>query len=102
MAGDALANVQSDIASLSQQGLVMVSEIDYYKSYINDIRQIDNTYLEVDTCDVWTNDTYNKSTGELVDSQGPDLLPQTITIQQIDSNWYITDVQFFDAPAFCQ
>lgn len=102
MAGNALASVQNDIASLSQQGLVMISEIDYYKSYINDIRQIDNTHLEVDTCEVWTNDAYNKSTGELVDSQGPDLLPQTITIQQIDSNWYITDVQFFDAPAFCQ
>jgi hypothetical protein len=102
MAGDALANVQSDIASLSQQGLVMISEIDYYKSYISDISQIDTTHLEVDTCEVWTNDAYNKSTGELVDSQGPELLPQTITIQQINSNWYITDVQFFDAPAFCQ
>jgi hypothetical protein len=102
MAGDALANVQEDIASLNQQGLVMISEIDYYQSYINDIRQIDSTHFEVDTCEVWTNDAYNKSTGELVDSQGPDLLPQTITIQQIDSNWYITDVQFFDAPAFCQ
>lgn len=102
MAVRALAGVQKDIASLNQQGLLMISEIDYYKSFINDIRQIDDTHLEVDTCEVWTNDTYKKSTGELVDSQGPELLPQTITIQQIDSNWYITDVQFFDAPAFCQ
>jgi hypothetical protein len=29
------------------------------------------------------------------------LIPQTITIQQQDSTWYITSVQFHDAPAFC-
>ena len=101
MAGDVLSSLQDEIASLSQQGLVMISELDYYQSYISDIRMINNTQLEVDTCEVWTNDTYDKSTGEVVDSQGPALVPQTITIQQIDSNWYITDVQFFDPPAFC-
>jgi len=102
MTGDVLASLQNNIASLSQQGLVMISEIDYYKSFISDIRVIEDTHLEVDTCEVWTNDTYSKSTGEVVNSEGPALIPQTITIQQLDSNWYITDVQFFDAPAFCQ
>jgi len=101
MAGDVLTSLENEIASLSQQGLVMISELDYYESFINDIRVIDNTHLEVDTCEVWTNDTYSKSTGEVVSSEGPALVPQTITIQQIDSNWYITDVQFYDPPAFC-
>lgn len=101
MAGDVLASLENDIASLSQQGLVMISQIDYYQSYIHDIRALDNSHIEVDTCEVWTDETYDKSSGELVDSQGPTLLPQTITIQQIDSNWYITAVQFYDAPAFC-
>lgn len=102
MTGDVLASLEQNIASLSQQGLVLISEIDYYESFINDIRQISSTEIEVDTCEVWTDNTYDKSTGELVDSQGPDLVPQTITIQQINSNWYITDVQFYDPPAFCQ
>ena len=101
MAGDVLSSLENEIASLSQQGFVMISELDYYQSFINDIRVIDNTHLEVDTCEVWTNDTYDKSTGEVVDSQGPELVPQTITIQQLDSNWYITNVQFYDVPAFC-
>jgi hypothetical protein len=101
MTGDVLANLQNNIASLSQQGLVMVSEIDYYESYINDIRVVNNAQLEVDTCEVWTNNTYDRSTGELVASDGPALIPQTITIEQIDSNWFITAVQFYDAPAFC-
>jgi len=101
MTGDVLTTLEDNIASLSQQGLVMISQIDYYQSFIGDIRPLDDTHIEVDTCEVWTNETYNKSSGELVDSEGPTLLPQTITIQQIDSNWYITAVQFYDAPAFC-
>jgi hypothetical protein len=101
MAGEVLASLESSLAELNQQGLVMISEIDYYQSYINDIRVITNTRIEVDTCEVWTNTIYRASDGEPVDSDGPMLLPQTITIEQLDSNWYITTVQFFDAPSFC-
>jgi hypothetical protein len=101
LAGQALSDTAADIDSLNQQGLVSNSEIDYYQSYINDIRTINNSQLEVDTCEVWTTNTYQTSDGQLVDSTGPDLLPQTITIQQQNGNWYITNVAFFDAPAFC-
>jgi hypothetical protein len=101
MAGEAFSSLENEINSLRQQELVMIAELDYYESFIHDIRVINNTTLEVDTCEVWAYDTYDRSTGELVDSQGPDLTPQTITIQQLDSNWYITNVEFFDAPAFC-
>jgi hypothetical protein len=101
MQGNILTTLQNDIASLQQQGLVVISEIDYYESFINDIRVVNNSQIEVDTCEVWTNNTYQQSDGQLVNSDGPTLLPQTITIQQLDSNWYITDVQFFDATAFC-
>ncbi len=101
MSGQELADLNADIASLNQQGLVSISEIDYYRSYINDIRQISDSQIEVDTCEVWTTDTYQQSDGQLVNSAGPDLLPQTITIQQQNGNWFITNVNFLDAPAFC-
>ena len=101
MAGNVLAALEDNIASLNQQGLVVISEIDYYQSFINDIRVINNTQIEVDTCEVWTNTTYRLSDGEPVAQDGPALTPQTITIQQIDSNWLITAVQFYDPPAFC-
>ncbi|MCP4420790.1 MAG: hypothetical protein GY805_29625 [Chloroflexi bacterium] len=29
-------------------------------------------------------------------------LPQTITIEQFTNGWYITDILFYEAPAFCQ
>lgn len=102
LAGDLLSGLETSIEALNDQGLVQLSEIDYYKSYIADIRLISNTHLEVDTCEVWTTATYRRSDGALASSDGPTLLPQTITIQQFESGWFITGVVFLDAPAFCQ
>ncbi len=101
MTGPILESLSLEINSLNQQGLISLSEIDYYDSYINDIRVINNALIEVDTCEVWTTNTYRLSDSQLIDSQGPDLLPQTITIEQIKESWFITTVDFFDAPAFC-
>jgi hypothetical protein len=91
MTGPLLDSLTNEINALNQQGLISLSEIDYYQSYIHDIRVVNNTLLEVDTCEVWTTNTYRQS----------DVLPQTITIEQIDGNWFITTVDFLQAPAFC-
>jgi len=101
MTGQILEDLSTDIDSLNQQGLASISEIDYYESYINDIRLINNAQIEVDTCEVWTTNTYQRSDGQLVESTGPSLLPQTVTIEQLNGSWFITAVNFFDAPAFC-
>ena len=101
MAGDMLQSLMSDIDSLNAQDLVAVSEIDYYESYISDIRVLSETHLEVDTCEVWTTSTYQRSNGELIESGQPALLPQTITIEQLNGEWFITSVTFHNAPAFC-
>lgn len=101
MRGPILDSLTAEIDSLRQQGMVSLSEIDYYESYINDIRVVNDALIEVDTCEVWTTNTYRLSDSQLVDSQGPSLLPQTITIEQVNGNWYITTVDFLDAPAFC-
>jgi hypothetical protein len=101
MTGDILQSLTADIDSLNTRGLVSISEIDYYESYIHDIRVLSETNIEVDTCEVWTTSTYQRSNGELIESGQPDLLPQTITIQQLNGEWFITSVIFHDAPAFC-
>ncbi|RPI93512.1 MAG: hypothetical protein EHM40_09620 [Chloroflexi bacterium] len=44
---------------------------------------------------------YDDLPDEANESQGPELLPQTITIEQMNGSWFITTVDFFDAPAFC-
>ncbi|MBK8780626.1 MAG: matrixin family metalloprotease [Anaerolineales bacterium] len=101
MAGDIFTVLESEISGLNQQGLVQISEIDFYKSNISDIRVINNSNIEVDTCEVWSTNIYQRSDGSLVQSTDPRLLPQTITIQKLDQGWFITNVNFFDAPAFC-
>jgi hypothetical protein len=102
MTGPIYESLAAEISSLNQQGLVSISEIDYYQSYINDIRVINNALLEVDTCEVWTTHTYRGADGQLLDSTGPELLPQTITIEQLNGGWFITNVEFFSAPSFCR
>ena len=101
MAGPMLATLTDDINALNEQGLISVSEIDYYNSYIHDIRVVNDNLIEVDTCEVWTTNTYRLSDGALAESQGPELLPQSITIEQSNGSWFITNVTFHDAPAFC-
>jgi hypothetical protein len=101
LAGNLFNDLEKDIDSLNQQGLVQISEINYYQSYIDDIRIINQQQLEVDSCETWTTNTYRRADEALVQSSGPDLLPQTITIQNVNGGWFITNVEFFDAPAFC-
>jgi hypothetical protein len=87
---------------LNQQGIVQISEIDFYQSYINDIRVISNTNIEVDTCEVWSTNIYQRSDGALIQGTDPRLLPQTITIQKLEQAGSSPKSTFFDAPAFCQ
>ena len=101
MTGSVLDDLRADIESLNAQGLASISEIDYYESYIHDIHVLRDTQIEVDTCEVWTTSIYRRSDGELVQSGEPTLLPQTITIEQLDGGWFITSVTFHNAPAFC-
>jgi hypothetical protein len=100
-AGSVLQNVQDAINENNSQGIVQVSELDFYESYIEDIRVINNDRLDVDTCETWSTATYRLSDGAFVSSEGPVLLPQTITIERLADGWFITDVVFYDAPAFC-
>jgi predicted Zn-dependent protease len=102
LTGDILANLEAEIASLSQQGLVEIADIDYFKSYIADIKIINNAQIEVKTCEVWTTRLYRKSDGVLMQDNEAKLLPQTITIQKLAQGWFITAVNFEAAPAFCK
>lgn len=102
MSGRVAQQLQEQINNLNEQGLVQISAIDYYQSYIAAIRVISNSQIEVDSCEVWQTTIYRRSDARPVQSDGPTLLPQTILLQRLDTGWFITDVHFFEAPAFCQ
>jgi hypothetical protein len=100
-AGDVLVDVQNAINNNINEGVVQISELDFYESYIEEIRIVNNNRLDVDTCETWSTATYRLSDGAFLDSEGPTLLPQTITIERLTDGWYITNVVFYDAPHFC-
>ncbi len=102
LAGDVFRDLERSILNLNQQGLVEIARIDYFESYIHAIRVISDTLIEVDTCEVWKTEIYNRASGALAQSDGPTLLPQTITMEFVGNGWFITAVDFFDAPAFCR
>jgi len=102
LAGDIYNQLETNIAGLDRQGFVEIAEIDYYQSYIDDIQVVNNDRIDVSTCEVWSTAIYRRSDGALIENTEPTLLPQTITIERINSNWSVTAVEFFEAPAFCR
>lgn len=68
----------------------------------SNVRVISDYYIGVDTCETWTTSVYRYADGALVDSDGPTLLPQTITLEYWDAAWYITQVVFYQDWAFCR
>ena len=96
------ADLEKSINDLNDEGVIEVAKFDSYQSYINDIRVLSKTQIDVDTCEVWSTQLYQRSNGQLSETNGPELLPQTITLEHLDNGWFITNVEFHDAPAFCK
>ena len=102
LSADVLALLEQQITLLNQQGQVQLSTFDYYNSYLADVRLISNRQIEVDSCERWSTAVFDKATGAAVRSTGTQLIPQTITLRQLDIGWRITAVEFREAPAFCR
>lgn len=100
--GDALSALQSRIINYNEQGLAHVANLDQANSYYVNIRLINDNQIEVDTCEYWESTDYNRVTGDLVSSSPKTLVPQTITIEQLNVNsWFITTVSFHTGQSFC-
>lgn len=100
-AQDLLAQEAARINQLNDEGLRQISQFDYYKSYIKEVRVLSQRQIEVDTCEVWTNSVYKVADGTLSSQTPQKLTPQTLTLRQLDIGWFITAVSFYEAPAFC-
>jgi hypothetical protein len=98
--GAALDNLRNSIAQLQAQGLTVQPNAHVDRSYIHDVRPVQPGRIEVDTCEVWSNTYYQNMVP--VRSEGPVVVPQTITIQDYQSQSFIIAVQLYEAPAFCR
>lgn len=98
--GDALQALQGKILDLNSRGVLMDPHFDYNNSYLHDIR-VGQNRIEVDSCEYWSSDYYNRRTGEFVGSDPLALLAQTITIEFLNENFYITGISFHTGQSFC-
>lgn len=99
--GDALQAIRDRIADLNSRGILLEAHFDYENSYIYDIRLTQNDRIEVDSCEYWSNDYYDRQTSVLLGSDSWALVPQTIMIDYLNSDYYITSVAFYTGQAFC-
>jgi hypothetical protein len=96
-----LRSVQSELDNLRNQGLFYVPEIDFDSSSWNGVRLINENKIEVDTCEYWSGDYYNRTDSTYISTVQLHLIPQTITIERFTTGWFITLVAFYNPPHFC-
>jgi hypothetical protein len=99
--GDALQTIQGQIVDLNARGVLLDAHFDSENSYVHDIRVTQNNRIEVDSCEYWSRDYYDRQTGALLTSDSWALVPQTIMIEYLNADFYITSVAFYTGQAFC-
>ena len=99
--GKPLAYMKSEITELLNAGMLVAKLYDESQSYIYDINFVDEYRIEVDSCEIWSLEYYDLWDSSFLGSEGPNLYPQTIVIEQFTDGWYITDILFYDDVAFC-
>lgn len=99
--GDALQTIQTQIADFNSRGILLAASFDSDNSYIDDIRVTGSNRIEVDSCEYWANEYYDRQTGVLLEAASWTLVPQTIMIEYLNKDFYITSVAFYADQAFC-
>jgi|SRR5687768_4870383 hypothetical protein len=98
-----LEELTTAIETTRSAGMYIVPLFDVERSYYVDIRWIHENRIEVDGCEYWSDYYYDMETDELIGTEPLHLVPQTITIDYIpeDEMWFVTEVDFYDPPVFC-
>ncbi|GJM41761.1 MAG: hypothetical protein DHS20C20_20430 [Ardenticatenaceae bacterium] len=99
--GAPLGFMQTEIVDLANQGVIIAKLYDEVQSFIYDIRFINDSMIEVDSCEIWSMELYSVWDSSFLGSEPPALFPQTITIEQFSNGWFITDVAFYETAVFC-
>lgn len=100
-AGDALAVEQAGVARAVEDGLATLNRLDTDRSYIHEAKILDGGIIAVSLCEYWSSQTYERSTGELLQTTEDELLPQTINFQAVDDRLAVTSVAHYQGAAFC-
>jgi hypothetical protein len=100
--GSARQYIESQLATLSQQGLFSVLEYDAANSFYPNLRVINDAMIEVDACPIYTSYFYSQYDGSYQGSSGTLMFPQTVLLEGFSDGWYITSFTFIQNAVFCQ
>ena len=96
----ALQQMQQNIEMIRQSGYVELDDLDLGRSYYVNM-YLNNNVLLIDECEYWKTYSYAPGTGELVNETDWTLVPQTIGIDLVGDQVYITTISFYQNSAFC-
>lgn len=98
-AGQALQTMQQVVEDVKQSGQIVYHEFDLDKSYYVSMN-LKNNVLSIDECEYWQTSYYD-SDGNIVNNDELTLVPQTISIELVGGEAYITAISFYQNNAFC-
>ena len=101
MTGEPMRRARETLRSLADQGIYHVPQFDFTRDSTIEIRTLSEIKIEVDRCEVWSGEYFSQSDGTQVRKDGPELTPQTITIERLSAGWFISAIAFYDPPSFC-
>jgi hypothetical protein len=99
-AGYALQQMQQNIDYIRQSGYIQLDDLDLQNSYYVNM-QMNNSVLTIDECEYWKTYWYDPATGNLVNETEWTLVPQTISIELVGDQAFITAISFYQNNAFC-
>ncbi|HMZ08937.1 MAG TPA: hypothetical protein PK078_15080 [Anaerolineales bacterium] len=98
-AGQALQTMQQVVEDVKLSGQIVLYEFDLDKSYYVSMN-LKNNVLSIDECEYWQT-SYFDLDGNLVGNDELSLTPQTISIELLGDEVYITAISFYQNNAFC-
>lgn len=99
-AGYALQQMQQNIENIKQSGYIELDDLNVESSYYVNMN-FSNNVLTIDECEYWKTYFYDPTTGNLVYESEWTLVPQTINIELVGDQPYITSISFYQNQAFC-
>lgn len=99
-AGYALQQMQKNIETIKQSGYIQLDDLDLGNSYYVSMH-LNNNVLLIDECEYWKTYLYDPSTKNLVYESEWTLVPQTISIELVGDQPYVTTISFYQNNAFC-
>ena len=99
-AGYALQQMQQNIENIKQSKYIELDDLDLENSYYEGMH-LNNNVLTIDECEYWKTYLYDPGTGNLAGESEWILVPQTISIELVGDQPYITAISFYQNNAFC-